>query len=786
MPAIDSRPRTIGDLLRRKYKLDYYQREYSWQTQHVTELLDDLTGKFLESYTRDEEPIYVLDYGHYFLGSIIISDLDNQRFIIDGQQRLTTLTLLLIKLYHLLKDENQKNQVATLIFSRSVIEGMSFNLDISERRQVMEKLYYTGKASEADIESESINNIVNRYNDIENHFELPKQALPYFADWLMEKVYLVEITADDDREAYTIFETMNDRGLSLTSADMLRGYLLSNIEDTQHRTTASEVWRKQIQSLKNIGREEESDAIKAWLRSQYAKSMRDFERIGSEFHRWVRDRKSTLNLTSGSKFANFIKLDFKFYTTWYHRLRNAANSLSEALKHGLECVYYNEQHNFTLQYPVLLAALCVGDTPTKITKKIQIVAAYLDIFIHRYIWNFLSVTQRNMVNPMFAVMRDIRGKSIDELANILHTKLNNDPLDSSSNAQLYLFGDSLTGHETSVFGAEGFRLHGGNRQKIRLILARLTDYLETETYQGKSQYDEYIQTGNNGYEVEHIWADHPDNYRDEFPQVIDFQEYRNRIGGLLLLPTESNRRYSDSHYSEKREHYANENLLARSLHEITYKRKSEFQQFIERSELPFQPHSEFKRADLDKRQQLYQLLAERIWNPERLRVVDDSESGIAAIQLENPYENHGIEEDNVEYLDLENKDKSDDTEEPSAIELLIMNEVRESYKTKSDTTIRGLCARVAELLNLIEKKGWSELTFKPRKLYCAFYSGSNPLFGAFLFADPRFVIWMDAEDVEKLKSFCEFRYIPSRRQAIYPEGTTIEEIWSTLEYVYMS
>ena len=50
--------------------------------------------------------------------------------------------------------------------------------------------------------------------------------------------------------------------------------------------------------------------------------------------------------------------------------------------------------------------------------------------------------------------------------------------------------------------------------------------------------------------MKHIWADHPDQHRDEFPQEIDFQEYRNRIGGLLLLPTESNRRYGDWHYIE--------------------------------------------------------------------------------------------------------------------------------------------------------------------------------------------------------------------------------------------
>ena len=71
-------------------------------------------------------------------------------------------------------------------------------------------------------------------------------------------------------------------------------------------------------------------------------------------------------------------------------------------------------------------------------------------------------------------------------------------------------------------------------------------------------------------------------------------------------------------YNEKRDHYLKENLLAQSLHEKAYDRNPGFRQFIQRSGLPFQAHRKFKKADLDARQKLYQLLAEQIWNPERL------------------------------------------------------------------------------------------------------------------------------------------------------------------------
>ena len=65
----------------------------------------------------------------------------------------------------------------------------------------------------------------------------------------------------------------------------------------------------------------------------------------------------------------------------------------------------------------------------------------------------------------------------------------------------------------------------------------MTDYVETRSGQ-PSRYAEYAQRGRRGYEIEHIWADHPERHADEFTHASEFQEYRNRIGGLLLLPKE--------------------------------------------------------------------------------------------------------------------------------------------------------------------------------------------------------------------------------------------------------
>lgn len=177
---------TVRELLTAKrYSIDYYQREYKWEAKQINELIDDLTTKFLQSYVSKHHRSAVERYGHYFLGSIIISDKDGQKFIIDGQQRLTSLTLLLIYLYHRLADADHKAQIAELIFSQK-FGKKAFNLDVAERNDCMDALL-ADKQFDANDQPESVVNILARYHDIEDQFsQLPQdangKALPYFVD----------------------------------------------------------------------------------------------------------------------------------------------------------------------------------------------------------------------------------------------------------------------------------------------------------------------------------------------------------------------------------------------------------------------------------------------------------------------------------------------------------------------------------------------------------------------------------------------------------------------------
>lgn len=604
MREILGKAKTVRELLKGvKYSIDYYQREYKWHEKQIRELVDDLSEKFLEEYQATHSRTKVADYPHYFLGSIIISKKESVGYIVDGQQRLTSLTLLLVLLRNLQNGNPEQVNLDELIFSEKYGEK-SFNLHVDERTPAMEALYEDGGATlNTTDRPESVQNLVARYRDLEAHFpqELRDGALPYFTDWLLENVHLVEITAYSDDDAYTIFETMNDRGLSLSPTDMLKGYLLANIDEAK-RTSANTRWRDRIRELNDAGKEVESDFFKTWLRSQYATKIRerkkgakpeDFDRIGTEFHRWLRDAADTVGLKQSEDFYRFIDRDFDFYSRQYLRLIRAAQEPMP----GLEHVLYNAQQGFTLQYMLLLAPLRPDDSEEVIVRKVGLVAQYLDILLTWRLWNFRTIAYSTMQYAMFVVMRDIRGLAPDALARKLH--------------------EFLTKEDETFATNDRLRMHQQNRYPLHRILARLTDYVETQSGQ-PSRYLDYVSEGKSRYEVEHIWADHPERHTAEFSHPADFSEHRNRIGGLLLLPKSFNASYGDLTYADKLPHYNSQNLLARSLHPQCYDHNPGFLRFIELSGLPFVSQTEFNKSDLESRSQLYRQLAERIWNPAAL------------------------------------------------------------------------------------------------------------------------------------------------------------------------
>ncbi len=612
MKRIEGRAKTVRELMdRAKYTIDFYQREYAWQERQVRELIDDLTGKFLDFYDPSHQRYDVKDYGHYFLGSIVISHKNARRYIVDGQQRLTTLTLLLVYLHHLQQGHGNQVDVRSLVYSEEY-GNRSFNLDVPDRNEVMGSLLH-GESVNADGQTESVRNILERYSNIADHFpeEVAADALPFFIDWLLNNVHLVEIEAYSDEDAYTIFETMNDRGLSLSLPEMLKGYILANIKGEETQRHINDLWKQHMLSFKALGDEEDVDFFKNWLRARYAQTIRpgkkgaenrDYERIGSEFHRWVRDQRARLGLThagggsSSEAFVRFVNRELDFYAKQYRRIRTAARTLTP----GLESIRYNEERGFTLQTQVLLAAISPDDQPEVVTKKLQLVGDFLDIWLARRVWNFRTIAYSSVRYTLFTFTKDVRGKSLPELVDVLQKHLD--------------------GQRERFVTQPKLRLHQQNYRQIRHVLARLTHWVDTECGLA-SHFDDLVSAGRaRPYEIEHIWANHYDRYDEVYASPGEFEVERGRLGGLILLQRGLNQSLSDATYEDKREAYAvhSQNLLARSFNPMAYKNNPAFKQLIKRTGLEFKAYEHFGPEEQAERQRLYIRIAEWVWNSGRV------------------------------------------------------------------------------------------------------------------------------------------------------------------------
>lgn len=601
---IEARHRNLFDVLNeQKYTVDYFQREFSWGEKHIEELVTDLTSAFLNEYSPGDKREQGENYNNYYLGPFVVSSKDGKRSIIDGQQRLTSLTLFLIYVHNLQKELDFSEKIEPMIFSE-LRGSKSFNITVEERIPCLEALFNNGCYTPVETDDESTSNMAERYQDIAEAFpdELKNGAFPFFIDWLKYNVIMVEIIAYSDENAYTIFETMNDRGLNLTPSEMLKGFILSRFDHVEKRQKANALWKASMMDLKTFEKEEDQRFFQSWLRAQYADTIRpgkagskneDFEKIGTRFHSWVRDNLGKVGLESdnGGRFEQFIQNEFQFYLKAYIQILKAEKSLTDKLEH----VFYIHRWGIapTLSYPLMLAPLNVGDSDETVFAKINTVARYIESFTVRRSVNFRKFSASSIRYTMYSLVKEIRGKNLDELKQVLSKKL----------AEM----------QETFEGVDEFRLHGQNYRFVKYLLSRITAWVEHQAGMSTNFATYYQPEKGKPFEVEHIWADKFARHTDEFDQEHEFNNYRNRIGDLVLLPRGTNQSYGDLPYEDKHTHYIKENLLVKSLCPLAYDNNPNFLRLTQELDLPFRAHEAFKKQDVDTRQQLYRAICECIW-----------------------------------------------------------------------------------------------------------------------------------------------------------------------------
>ena len=248
----------LGHLLSdRLLKVPRFQRRYSWQEEHIAEYWTDIER------ARDAGDAY-------FMGTVVLAsdaDGDNRKLIIDGQQRITTTAILFVAVRDRLREFDQTRPAQS-------VEDTHLSDYVLTEEQTVAKLTLSpddhptfSALLEGRTEGLAEDRVASCYTQLKHYVDgLAPSAVDYrklidLVHYLDKDVQVLLAVATGLPEAYVIFETLNDRGADLTTADLLKNYLFSHAgTGIAH---AESTWTRLT------GRFDEPDAFVKFLRYEY-------------------------------------------------------------------------------------------------------------------------------------------------------------------------------------------------------------------------------------------------------------------------------------------------------------------------------------------------------------------------------------------------------------------------------------------------------------------------------------------------------------------------------------
>ena len=235
----------------RFYQIPDYQRPYSWDKDNVSDLISDLVTSYINNIEEN-----------YFCGSLVLVQGDKGRLdIIDGQQRVTTFTILacvIRDLYYDILDEKQKDYIKLSIQDKyentkrklKFLTNDKYQLDFEET--VLKKINFVSNKNDYEKDFPKNRYLQNAHfirDNIKENFGNFNIDVNKFVIWLYEKVVLTTILCPNADSAIRIFNVLNDRGMPLSPIDILKSSLMQRILNEEDKNTFKVSWEAIITKL---------------------------------------------------------------------------------------------------------------------------------------------------------------------------------------------------------------------------------------------------------------------------------------------------------------------------------------------------------------------------------------------------------------------------------------------------------------------------------------------------------------------------------------------------------
>lgn len=337
---------TLRELLEgtKQFQVPLFQRRYSWNKTYWLTLWEDL----INIYDGEVE-------GGYFIGTIVTQSTPGTAhgispfIVIDGQQRLTTITLLLAvvrNLFKLNKDENSANEINQLYLVNNFKKDDDFYklLPTQRDRGIYKDIIDSTNNNDtttnrADEESSNIMQAFNFFTkQVNTAIKNQEVELEKLKHVILDRLILVSITSDDRDNPYLIFESLNNKGLDLTQSDLIRNYVFMQFPQSEREKIYKDSWLSLEQKFKDNsqGSGKELDGLTQFFwfylrkngnsiaEKEIYKQMRcEFDDSNDKYHKLdeiirfsgyyerLRFHEKEPNVKLRKYFQGFLRLDFK-------------------------------------------------------------------------------------------------------------------------------------------------------------------------------------------------------------------------------------------------------------------------------------------------------------------------------------------------------------------------------------------------------------------------------------------------------------------------------------------
>ena len=243
----------IGTVLKsRRFKVPAYQRGFAWETEHVEALLEDIRDAIAN---KEKE---------YFFGSMVVTSANSNRYeVVDGQQRLTTISLLILAIKEIFRRDDDHEVVVSLKSDflastdrRSKEREPKLILNEVDNEIFQDLIEDYESAASKKVRRPSHKRLIAAAQYCVDYIEQlcvkskdSEEELHTWLDYIEKQLKIIVVVAPDDSNAFIIFETLNDRGLDLAISDLVKNYLFhrsgEKIEETKNR------WLSMVSALES-------------------------------------------------------------------------------------------------------------------------------------------------------------------------------------------------------------------------------------------------------------------------------------------------------------------------------------------------------------------------------------------------------------------------------------------------------------------------------------------------------------------------------------------------------